>query len=97
MATVVAATTRSRLRFVGLDREARTEYLELRPAASTVVTTGTLACPGCDAPISPPAGRSGLADPLACGFCGHGGAVREFLSLAQPTRPAHVVLHARLP
>jgi hypothetical protein len=77
--------------------DARTEYLEIRPASSTVVTTGTLACPGCDAPVSPPPGRSPLGAPVGCAYCGRRGAVRDFLSLAQPTRAAHVVLHARLP
>ena len=30
------------------------------------------------------------AEPLACPFCAHAGAVRDFLSLRAPTRPAHV-------
>jgi hypothetical protein len=30
------------------------------------------------------------ADPLACPYCAHEGAVRDFLSLGAPTRPAHV-------
>jgi hypothetical protein len=30
--------------------------------------------------------------PLACPFCDHAAAVRDFLSLAEPTRPAHVVV-----
>jgi hypothetical protein len=29
-------------------------------------------------------------DPLTCPFCGHGATVRDFLSLAAPTRPARV-------
>jgi len=33
-----------------------------------------------------------MPDPIACGFCGHAGAVRDFLSLAEPTRPTRVVV-----
>ena len=55
--------------------------------------TGTLACPRCDAPVAPAAGGVSPADPLACPFCQHGGAVRDFLSLASPSRPARVALH----
>ena len=55
--------------------------------------TGTLACPRCDAPVAPAAGGVSPADPLACPFCHHGGAVRDFLSLASPSRPARVALH----
>lgn len=51
--------------------------------------TGTLACPDCDAPISI-AGSRRPQDLLSCAFCGHHGALRDFLSLAAPTRPARV-------
>jgi hypothetical protein len=34
-------------------------------------------------------------DPMACGYCGHAGAVRDFLSLAEPTRPTRVVVRVR--
>jgi hypothetical protein len=54
--------------------------------------TGTLACPHCDAPVAPAAGGMSPADPLACPFCRHGGAVRDFLSLAAPSRPARVAV-----
>jgi hypothetical protein len=30
------------------------------------------------------------SDPLGCGFCEHVAAVRDFLSLAAPPRPARV-------
>ena len=76
--------------------EQRTEWLEQRPGRAMHVATGSLACPGCDLPVAPAPGPSALTDPLACGFCGHGGALRDFLSLAQPTRPARVVVRARL-
>jgi hypothetical protein len=67
----------------------------LRVRTSSVLAVGTLACPECDAPIAPP--RSGLspADPLGCGFCEHSAAVRDFLSLAPPVRPARVVVRVR--
>ena len=55
------------------------------------LASGTLACPACDAPVAPVVGELlAPADPLACPYCTHGGAVRDFLSLAAPTRPAHV-------
>jgi hypothetical protein len=31
-------------------------------------------------------------EPLDCPLCGHGGAVRDFLTLGEPTRPAHVIV-----
>jgi hypothetical protein len=69
---------------------------ELRPAeGSWLLATGTLACPACDAPVLP-AAASSPADPIACGFCDHDGRVRDFLSLAEPTRPARVAVRLRL-
>ncbi len=56
-----------------------------------VVAAGTLACPSCDAPVAP-VGRMRLTAQLACPFCAHAGPVRDFLSLAMPARPAHVVV-----
>jgi hypothetical protein len=35
------------------------------------------------------------AEPLACPFCGESGAVRDFLSLTPPSRPARVVVRVR--
>ena len=60
-----------------------------RRARSSRLAIGTLACPACDAPVAPQLPLS-PADPLGCGFCLHQGAVRDFLSLAPPTRPARV-------
>ena len=80
---------------MGVALDARTEFLELRPERSTAVTSATLACPGCDAPIPPPPGRSPLTAPVACSWCGADGAIRDFLSFEQPTRAAHVTLHVR--
>ena len=62
---------------------------EHRVARSLRLGTGTLACPRCDAPVAP-AGIVAPADPLACPYCGATGAVRDFLSLAAPARPARV-------
>lgn len=68
---------------------------EHRRESSWQLATGTLACPGCDAPVLPSPGGMSPADPISCGFCGESGAVSEFLSLAEPTRPAHVVVRVR--
>jgi hypothetical protein len=57
---------------------------------SCVMATGTLACPGCDAPVAPGPVPMAPADPLFCPVCDHAGAVRDFLSLEPPTRPARV-------
>jgi hypothetical protein len=64
---------------------------ELRKVQRTSrLAVGTLACPACDAPVAPAPGRWSPAAPIACPYCGHDGAVRDFLSLAAPTRPARV-------
>jgi len=69
----------------------RIQIQDERRTRSTRLGVGTLACPRCDAPVA-------LAGPLspvaviACPFCGHGGPLREFLSLGAPTRPARVVV-----
>ena len=52
--------------------------------------SGTLACPRCDVPVALAAGPASPAEPLGCPFCGHAGALRDFLSLAAPSRPARV-------
>ena len=52
--------------------------------------TGTLACPRCDAPVALAAGPAPVGARSACPYCRHTGAVRDFLSLASPTRPARV-------
>jgi hypothetical protein len=59
------------------------------------MATGTLACPACDAPVLPSLEAMSPPDPIACGFCRHAGAVRDFLSLAEPTRPTRVVVRVR--
>ena len=60
-----------------------------RTAAVQTLGTGTLACPACDAPIAI-AGSHRPHDPIGCPYCGRAGALRDFLSLAAPTRPARV-------
>jgi hypothetical protein len=59
--------------------------------------TGTLACPRCDVPVALAAGPASPADELDCPFCGHYGALRDFLSLAAPSRPARVEVRVVLP
>jgi hypothetical protein len=66
---------------------------EIRFAArSSRLGSGTLACPECDAPVALGASRRTPAEPLGCPFCGHAGAVRDFLSLGAPSRPARVTV-----
>lgn len=78
------------------DRERVAGQYELRRSeASWELSTGTLACPGCDAPVLPAPDPMGPADQLGCGYCGHEGPVRAFLSLGQPTRPTHVIVRVR--
>jgi hypothetical protein len=70
---------------------------EIREAArSTVMATGTLACPSCDAPVAP-AGPLSPADRISCPYCRLTGAVRQFLSLAAPSRPARVQVRVVAP
>ena len=72
------------------EARARTEEVRYAPRSSTL-GTGTLACPRCDAPVAPPRALA-PAEPLACPFCDHGAAVRDFLTLGDPTRPARVLV-----
>ena len=64
---------------------------ERRPAAATRLGTGTLACPRCDAPVAL-AAPVAPAEPLGCPYCAHAAPVRDFLSLAAPSRPARVAV-----
>jgi len=67
--------------------------IERRVGRSTRLGEGTLACPECDAPVALPDGRPVTpTDRLACPYCRHDAAVRDFLSLAAPTRPNRVVV-----
>ena len=70
---------------------------EIRPAPDTWrLATGTLTCPRCDAPVAPPVDRMRPADRLGCPYCDHRAAVRDFLSLAAPSRPARVAVRVVL-
>ena len=70
---------------------------ERQAESSWTLATGTLACPGCDAPVLPGPGDMSPHDSLTCGFCRHGGALRDFLSLGEPTRPMRVAVRVRRP
>ena len=63
-----------------------------RAERSTRLAGGSLACPSCDAPVllDAAAGPHGPASALLCPWCGTTGPLREFLSLADPSRPARV-------
>jgi hypothetical protein len=68
---------------------------EIRRGHSGLLAVGTLACPRCDLPVAPGERPLVLRDLIACGYCGHAGVVRDFLSLATPTRPARVEVRLR--
>lgn len=64
-----------------------------RPAvAAGILGEGTLACPACDAPVSPGPSPVLVGAPLACPWCETSGPVRDFLSMSAPTRPARVLV-----
>jgi hypothetical protein len=69
----------------------RVEIQHERRTRATRLGTGTLACPACDAPVAL-AGPMSPAAALACPYCGRQGPLRDFLSLAPPSRPARVVI-----
>ena len=71
---------------------AKRRHQELRPARSTLVAAGTLACPRCDAPVAPGDTPLRPLDAVACPYCAHGAPARDFLSLAMPSRPARVAV-----
>lgn len=75
------------------------EQVELRKRRADregVVATGTIACSRCDAPVAIGPGEVRISDRLSCPFCDHRGPVREFLSLALPTRPTRVAVRLRV-
>lgn len=80
---------------MALNREKLAGRHERRRETSWHLATGTLACPACDAPVLPSVRAMSPPDPIACGFCSHAGAVRDFLSLGEPTRPTRVVVRIR--
>ncbi|HEY2595831.1 MAG TPA: hypothetical protein VGK33_18220 [Chloroflexota bacterium] len=68
-----------------------------RDTRSATLCHGTLACARCDAPIATAGATLQMSSPLVCPFCAHRGALRDFLSLAMPTRPARVAVRITLP
>ena len=78
---------------IGGERVGRT-HQEIR-VRSRVVAAATLACPRCDAPVARGGRPVTPAEPIECPFCGEAGRVRDFLSLAAPTRAAHVEIRIR--
>jgi hypothetical protein len=74
---------------------ARAAAREGRHISPWRVATGTLACPLCDAPVALGGRAVSLAEDLDCPFCHHTAAVRDFLSLTAPSRPARVEVRAR--
>jgi hypothetical protein len=67
-----------------------------RLTRSTVLASGTLACPHCDAPVAPAHGGMSPGELLGCPYCEHTAAAREFLTLGAPTRPARVDVRVSL-
>ena len=63
-----------------------------RAARSQRIAEGTLACARCDAPVAIGPGRLTLTETLTCPFCDHTAPVRDFVSLAHPTRATRVVV-----
>jgi hypothetical protein len=74
----------------GDDRNLAAHEETRRPLRRGVLAVGTLACGRCDAPVSPGGRSLAITDALSCPYCDHAGVVRDFLSLAVPTRPARV-------
>jgi hypothetical protein len=70
---------------------------ERRSTRTRKLGSGTIACPVCDAPIAFAGASMKPRDPLSCPVCLHAGTVREFLSLAQPTRPTKVAIYVVAP
>ncbi|MEA2194454.1 MAG: hypothetical protein QOG42_888 [Solirubrobacteraceae bacterium] len=63
---------------------------ERRPSRVWRLASGTLACPCCDAPVALGGRTVKFSQDLDCPFCRHTAPLRDFLSLATPTRPARV-------
>ena len=74
--------------------EARAGAYEERRAARAFRLAATLACPRCDAPVALAGRTVKFSDRLDCPFCRHPAPLRDFLSLATPTRPARVEVRA---
>jgi hypothetical protein len=68
-----------------------------RDTRTATLCEGTLACARCDAPVAAGGQPLAMTTELVCPFCAHRGSVRDFLSLAAPTRPARVVVRITRP
>ena len=68
-----------------------------RDIRTATLCEGTLACARCDAPVAAGGQALTMTTELVCPFCAHRGPVRDFLSLAAPTRPARVVVRITRP
>jgi hypothetical protein len=91
------STGGSRHNATGVERRfaaAREEHRRIAPADR--LGAGSLACPSCDAPVSIGPAALTPASPLSCPFCARSGPLRDFLSLALPTRPARVTITVRI-
>ena len=84
------------LRWEPVTRAAAAHEEERRSTRSGRLGTGTLACGRCDAPVAL-AGTASPTDLLTCPFCSHRAPLRDFLSLAQPSRPARVEVRVVAP
>jgi len=74
--------------------EARAGAYEDRRVVRAFRLEATLACPRCDAPVALGGRAVKFSEPLDCPFCRHPAPLRDFLSLATPTRPARVEIRA---
>lgn len=77
------------------DRPGAFEY-DQRLARGDVIGAGTLACARCDAPVAVGSEPLSPQVTLSCPFCAHSAPLREFLSLAPPTRPTRVLVRVSL-
>ena len=80
-----------------LERQHPGQVEKRQATTSAVVGAATLACRTCDAPIAPGPFPLLLTDRMWCPVCRDSGPVRDFLSLAVPTRPARVVVRVSWP
>jgi hypothetical protein len=74
--------------------ESRAGAYEKRRAVRAFRLEATLACPRCDAPVALGDRAVKFSERLNCPFCLHPAPLRDFLSLATPTRPARVQVRA---
>ena len=69
---------------------------KLRADRNGAIAAGTIACARCDAPVAIGPNEVAVTAALTCPFCAQHGPVREFLSLAVPTRPTRVQVRLRI-